>query len=239
MRNFDDIKITIFGDSILKGIVTDSGKLEKLENSAVSNIAKHFNLDIKNVSVYGQTLSRIYQKGLILDYINNLDTSKKNIAVLSVGGNDSDYNWQEVEKSPALPHKPKTTLDEFKNILTLVINQIKSAGAKVYVTTIPPVDSKRYFENVICKIADGNKILEFFNGDVNTIYRHQELFNNAIMQIAKKTCTGIIDIRTPFLKRLDFLNLMCNDGIHPNQNGHNLMATEIIKQIENKGDIYE
>ena len=77
MRNFDDIKITIFGDSILKGIVTDSGKLEKLENSAVSNIAKHFNLDIKNVSVSGQTLNRIYQKGLILDYINNLDTSKK------------------------------------------------------------------------------------------------------------------------------------------------------------------
>lgn len=239
MRNFDDIKITVFGDSIFKGIVTDSGKLQKLENSVVNNVAKHFNLDIKNVSVYGQTLGRIYQKGLILDYTNSLDTSKKNITVLSVGGNDSDYDWQEIEKSPTLPHKPKTTLDEFKNILTLVINQIKCAGAKVFVTTIPPVDSKRYFENVICKIADRNKILEFFNGDVNTIYRHQELFNDAIMQVAKKTCTGVIDIRTPFLSRLDFLSLMCNDGIHPNQNGHNLMTTAIIKQIEDKGDIYE
>ena len=172
-----------------------------------------------NRSVFGQSLKRITQRNQFDRYLSTIDTAERNVAVLELGGNDADFNWREVAESPMENHGPQTPLKEFSSLYKSTIEKLQSAGVKVIVCTIVPIDSKRFFDRVIGGIADKNKVLEFFNGDFNTIHRHQEMFNNEILKNAYSYGLPVIDLREKFLESNRFEELMCLDGIHPNQSG--------------------
>ncbi|MDD2227172.1 MAG: SGNH/GDSL hydrolase family protein [Clostridia bacterium] len=230
-----ELYITLIGDSIAKGIITKGSRLAKLQDSACSLIEKFLNCKIKNLSVFGQTLKRVAEKKIIETYINNLDLTKRNIVVFSIGGNDSDYNWQEVAENPTLNHYPKTKSDEFITLLKQMINKLKKKDVEVWITGLPPVNSERYFKNVISQVADGKEILKFYGGDVSNIQRHQELYNFLLYRTAVNTDCKFLDVRSHFLKKRDFLNSYCKDGVHPNEQGHKEIASEIIKQLIDYG----
>ncbi|MOA67209.1 hypothetical protein D3C78_1942860 [compost metagenome] len=42
-----------------------------------------------------------------------------------------------------------------------------------------------------------------------------------------------IDIRDDFMKTEDYRKYMCEDGIHPNEQGHELIADYFIRFIKN------
>jgi len=226
-----ELNITLIGDSIAKGIIINDTKLTKVQNSACSLIEQFLNCKIKNLSVFGQTLKRVAEKKIIETYITNLDSTMRNIVVFSIGGNDSDYDWQEVAKDPTLNHDPKTKSDEFITLLKQMINKLKKKGVDVWITGLPPVNSEKYFKNVISKVADGNAILKFYGGDITNIQRHQELYNFLLYKTAISTDCKFLDVRSHFLKKRDFLNSYCKDGAHPNEQGHKEIATEIINQL--------
>ena len=228
----ENLKVTIFGDSIPKGIATKNGKIEKLKNNVVSIVIEKLGIDAENISVYGQTLSRLVEKEYVDKYISKLNSNCTNIAIISLGGNDADYDWKTVASSPDVDHLSKTPLDKFELLLENTVKKLKVSGVDVILTTIPPVDSQRYFDNIICKIADGNAVLKFFKGDVQNIYRHQESYNYAIIRVAQKQNCKLFDIRSAFLQDRAFLSKLCEDGIHPNEQGHTVMAEEILKQLE-------
>lgn len=221
------MKITVFGDSIGKGITTDSGKIERLPLGAVELFENEYGVRVDNRSVYGQSLKRICQKGIIEKYINEMDKTVKNVVVLELGGNDADFNWRGVANSPQIDHKPQTPIREFSALYGNAVKALTEAGVKVVVCTIVPIDSKRFFNRVIGSLADKSRVLEFFKGDFNTIHRHQEMFNNEILKNAYKQGASVIDLRQKFLDTNDFEGLMCQDGIHPNGKGH----VEIFKAI--------
>ena len=225
-------KITILGDSISKGIFLENNQLKKMPNNAVSQVAKHYKLDINNISVYGQTLSRLNKKGFLDNYLKSLNKKDFNVAVLSLGGNDSDYDWKQVATAPTQPHLPKTPPKEFEALLNDTIQKLKKAKVKVFLTNIPPIDSKRYFQNVICRQADQQSVLKFLQGDIENIYRHQELYNSIITKCATKNQCHLFDIRTKLLSKVDYLDYMSDDGIHPNKTGQQKIAESVIDQIE-------
>ncbi|OLA10604.1 MAG: hypothetical protein BHW12_01870 [Coprobacillus sp. 28_7] len=68
MGNIKDKNITIFGDSISKGVSITDGKIVKVENNAVNLLEEHYGISINNKSVFGQTLKRVYDKKLIDEY---------------------------------------------------------------------------------------------------------------------------------------------------------------------------
>ena len=84
---------------------------------------------------------------------------------------------------------------------------------------------------MISRLADGDKVLEFFRGDTGTIYRHQEMFNNEIIKNSFFKGLNVIDLRQRFLNRNDFDSLMCNDGIHPNELGQREMFLAAQKYV--------
>lgn len=230
-----NLNITLIGDSIAKGITTENFKLSKLEKCASALIENYLNVKINNLSVYGQTIKRVQEKNLIENYIENLNPALRNIVVFSIGGNDSDYNWKEVAENPLIYHSPKTKEDEFVDVLNIMIKKLKQHNVDVWLTGLPPIHSERYFKNVICKIADGDKILKFYNGDITNIQRHQELYNFLNYKTAVKNDCKFLDIRSCFLLKRDFLDSFCIDGVHPNEQGHLEIATEIIKQLNEYG----
>ena len=222
-KTMAETSITVFGDSIGKGVYTDNGKIEIIKNNAVELLLNNYGLNITNQSVYGLSLKRFTDRKIIDTYIENLPKDKDNIAVFELGGNDADYDWKEVCKSPDLPHGSKTDIKEFGDDLKEIVKKLNKANVKMYFCTLIPVSSERYFTNVISKIADCKKVLDFFNGDINTIHRHQEVFNSEILKVAITNGIDIIDLRTQFLLSNSFEDLMCLDGIHPNEKGQYLI----------------
>ena len=93
-------KITVFGDSIGKGVFTDGGKIEVIKDNAVRLFEEWKGIEIDNRSGYGQSLKRLLDKGVIEKYIAGLDKSKRNIAVIELGGNDADFDWKAVADAP-------------------------------------------------------------------------------------------------------------------------------------------
>lgn len=70
-------KITVFGDSIPKGYTTKDNKIERLSISAVDIIEKHYGINIDNRSCYGQTLDKLYKRGIVDKYIEELNPGVK------------------------------------------------------------------------------------------------------------------------------------------------------------------
>ena len=57
------------------------------------------------------------------------------------------------------------------------------------------------------------------------------IMNNAVLKIAAAKNAMLIDIREAFLKTRDYMNLLCEDGIHPNEAGHALISDVIMKAL--------
>ena len=72
-------------------------------------------------------------------------------------------------------------------------------------------------------------VVKWLGGDINIITRWHETYNRALFEISSSTNTPIIDITTPFENYDgDIMSLMCSDGIHPNAQGHELIADSIV-----------
>ncbi len=226
--------ITVFGDSISKGLYLKGDRINRLEINAVQLVMDKYGIDIDNKSAFGQSLQRIYNKKVIEKYLAEIDYSRHNIAVLSLGGNDADYNWTEVAKNPTAIHDSKTPLFFFGKWLDETIRMLQSNGVHVVITSLPPVNSQRYFDNVIARHCDREAVLRFLHDDVSNISRHQECFSNLLMQRALFHGCGFVDLRTAFLMKNDFLNFLCMDGIHPNERGQALIARTMFNHIESR-----
>lgn len=217
--DFVNKRITVFGDSIGKGITTDGGRIEVLPTYAIKLFENEYGVKIENLSAFGNSLKRFCERGKIDKYIASLDKTVKNVVVLELGGNDADFDWKAVADAPNENHYPKTKIEEFSLAYAKLLKDLSSAGVETVVCTIVPISSERYFDNVICKLTDGEKVLEYFRGDVNTIHRHQEMFNNEILKNAFSSGAEVIDLRREFLNTNEFESLICKDGIHPNVTG--------------------
>ena len=119
-----DLRITVFGDSIGKGIVTDSGKIEIIKDCAVGLFEGGYGVKVDNRSAYGQSLKRLAQKGIIDRFLQTLDRSQKNAVVLELGGNDADFDWKKVGLCPSEDHSPNTGLKEFATLYAEIVNKL-------------------------------------------------------------------------------------------------------------------
>lgn len=219
---------TVLGDSIPKGIICKNNKLSFAKNNAINLVENYYNISVTNKSIYGQTLKRLYEKQIIEDVISSLDSNNDNYVIFSIGGNDADYNWAEVVNSHGKTN-PNTPFLQFKKLYEKCILKLKSNGIKVILTTMLPISANRYFDYVISKKADKQKVLNFLKMDLTNINRQHERYNMAILEIAQKTGCKVLDVRSEFLLDKNYLNLLCADGIHPNEKGYVKLARSIVK----------
>ena len=59
------------------------------------------------------------------------------------------------------------------------------------------------------------------------LFRWQSYYNDIVMEIAAEEKCPVIDLRNAFLQTDDYKSLLCEDGIHPNQAGHDLIVRTI------------
>ena len=153
--------------------------------------------------------------------------------LLEYGGNDSDYNWQEIAEAPEKEHFPRTRLEVFEQVYERVINKIKEMGAIPLVLSLPPMDAERYFAFFSQKWEEGFRanVMRWLGGSTNTIMSGHELYNLATMRIAQRTGAQWIDVTSGLLKGHNFRAYLCDDGIHPNERGQRMIAEAVLQSL--------
>lgn len=213
-------KIFILGDSISKGIIFDDikSKYSLCADSCIQKLLSLYPEYIKCKTRFGATIKYAY------DYINeNLTSISQDYIFMEYGGNDCDFKWNEIAADPYKDHKPNTPLSEYSDAMEQIIQKATNAKKKIILSTIPPIDSQRYFNFFTQNDKEkGDRILIWLK-EVENISRWQESYNNVIWKNAMKYKCQVADIRSPFLQTMNYLDYICADGIHPNQRGQELI----------------
>ncbi|WP_271002467.1 SGNH/GDSL hydrolase family protein [Listeria seeligeri] len=219
--------VGIWGDSIMKGVLfnPEKNRYTLLKNNCIKRASEKLGITFQNHSTMGRTITKgheILTKDLAKDASNDS-------AIIEFGGNDCDFNWAEVSENPEAPHIPGTPIDIFETQLREMIARLKNLDIQPILMTLPPLHAKRYFDFITRSGLNKENILAFLGGDVQMIYRWQERYSNTISKIAGETGSHLIDIRDSFLAEFHYEDLLCIDGIHPNEAGHIKMSRKFVQ----------
>ena len=164
--------------------------------------------------------------------VTKFDKYDPDIVVIEFGGNDCDFLWDDIAQDPSLDHIPKTPLDIFEKNIRAMIDFVVARGKKPVLTTLPPLYADHYFKWFTNNDREkGLRVLKWLK-DVWHIYWWHERYSNCVQYIAEERSVNCIDVRRAFLKRKDFNEYVCLDGIHPNRAGHKLIFEEVLNYIK-------
>lgn len=219
--------VCLFGDSVAKGVIYDQTKKRYtyLKNSFASLFSKLENIPVVNYAKFGCTVT----KAIPIVEKHSDDLKQFGYTALEFGGNDCDFNWAKVSENPYKKHLPNVPLNEFEENYKKIINNVRKSGSKPVLLSLPPIHAERFFA-WITKGLNAENILKFL-GDVGKIYRWHELYNYAVCKLSKEENVPLVDIRHEFLLRDNFGELICEDGMHPSEKGHELINEMISKSI--------
>jgi lysophospholipase L1-like esterase len=216
-------KISVYGDSILKGAVTgtSSGHLfDIIENDSLSLAQKKLGFSLNNQSVFGNIITKGIRK-LKKDLEKN---STGDLAIIESGGNDCDYDWNVVCENPSEKILPRVPLENFLATIGEMVDLCRENRITPLLMTMPPLVADRWFAH-ICRGYDAEKVRAFVGeGDGEVLYRNHEFYNANLLEFCLKKNVQFVDMRKKFLGSENFRSLMCQDGIHPNESGYVFMS---------------
>ena len=216
----------IFGDSIGRGVMYDPNKDSyDTYRGFVSMLEKRWGIRSLNFTRFGQTVS----KGLKMLERKLESIRACDFVFIEFGGNDSDYDWKAIASDPDASYSPKTPLAEFVSVYKKLIATVKEAGLTPIVLNLPPIEHDMYFDRVRHG-CNGDNILKWLKGDKTQISRGHGRYNEEINSICRESNVRMIDIRSAFEGR-DLTELVCPDGIHPNEKGHELIYEKILSEF--------
>ncbi|MGZ9583508.1 SGNH/GDSL hydrolase family protein [Paenibacillus marinisediminis] len=229
MDKKDCYNIVLFGDSIAKGVIydQDKGKYSVLKNSFAQLVQQRFKGIIHNAGRFGSVITK-GQATLERDVLNK----RPDIVVLEFGGNDCDFNWDAIAQNPGGEYTPNTTLNQFISTLQEMVQKVREEGIVPVLMTLPPLDADKYFKWISKNDEASERNILSWLGTVNRIYWWHERYNSAIMQVAQEMKVKWIDVRGAFLSTNDYRQFICEDGIHPNEQGHQLIADKLLHDME-------
>ena len=218
--------VSIFGDSLAKGIVYDEGRGRYviLRENAVRRLEGVLPCPVENLSVMGYTV----RQGEALLTPETLRAG--GVAVIEYGGNDCDMPWKDIAERPEGEYDANTPLDAFRKMMGNLARRVRAAGMKPLFIVPPPLDAERYFAWVT-RGLNAQNVLGWL-GDVQHIYRWHERYALAVCDIARETRSRVIDLRDAFLSKRCPADYLCVDGIHPNERGHALIYDAVMDYLQ-------
>lgn len=213
------MNITVYGDSILKGVVLEDGKY-RINRQWERQLAAEHGLVIRNKAHFGSTIGKAL--ALIRKDCEG-DCGAGEPVVLEFGGNDCDYDWAAIAGDPDGVYACKTPPEEFVTQYREALRLIRESGRRPVLLTLPPIHSVRYLD-FICRDGLSRENILRWLGDVEAIHRWQAKYSDMVGRIAAEERLRVIDLRRVFLKDAHSPEeLLCVDGIHPSRLGQGLI----------------
>ncbi|NUN70725.1 MAG: SGNH/GDSL hydrolase family protein [Bacteroidetes bacterium] len=221
--------IVVFGDSISRGVIYDEEKKRHslLLESFTNLVKERLSGVVFNAAKFGSTLVEGLQR-LQSDVLQR----KPDIVLIEFGGNDCDFEWDAIAEDPAKEYSPKTERKTFYEQLTELVAKLNGMNIIPVLVSLPPLDAEKYFRWVSRSSDQAQQNILKYIGNISRIYSWHEQYNAAILRVAEETKTRLIDIRSSFLQAEDYTKLICLDGIHPNKEGHRIIAEKILNYIQ-------
>lgn len=191
----NEFKYMVSGDSISKGVIYDEtkNKYVVLEDNYVSLLQKKLRGAIHNTARFGNTLV----KGLT-NLKKDVLKDRPNFVLIEYGGNDCDFNWNEIAEQPDAEHSPKTDFSMFEKMLTEAIQFVRSQQITPILMSLPPLNADKYFKWVSRNDPEAEQNIMKWLGSVTKIYWWQERYNSTILKVSELTKTKYIDVRGRF-----------------------------------------
>ncbi|MBS7264232.1 MAG: SGNH/GDSL hydrolase family protein [Eubacteriales bacterium] len=222
----ENLNFCIFGDSVGKGVVlSDTGRYAS-GSPDINSLTGRDDITLKNYSRFGF----VTEKTLWLIEKCGDEIASSDAVFIEVGGNDCDFDWQSISETPDEEHLCKTPPALFEKIYTELLKKAKAFGKKVFALNLPPIVAARYFKNISQRAGVCAENVLKWLGSVETIYRYQEMYSIMVEKIARAVDVALIDIRSAFLSDHHYENFICEDGIHPNSKGYELIYKSVIEQ---------
>lgn len=229
-------KFGVWGDSVLKGVILDEvrGTYRLLKKNCVQMVEQTLNIQITNRTRFGCTVDKGYEH-LKKSLESGLDCD---VVLLEYGGNDCDFDWAAVAADPLAIHRPHTPQPQFVETLQAMVRLLQEHEIRPVLMSLPPISGTRYLDYIVSRGPDRARLLQFL-GDAQQIYRYHEWYSLSITHLAVRLACLYVPVREAFLAQRHSDELICLDGIHPNEAGHRLMQqvfTGFSEQFLNSHD---
>lgn len=210
--------IALWGDSIGRGIDFDEvrGRYAVLKQTFYRLLEERGIISIDNHAKFGATVT----EGLH-DFEATQGIESEYVAI-EYGGNDCNLAWEKAAAEPLGNHEANTPLPLFENTLRRFVQAVRDRGLRPLLVTPPPLHAQR-FVAWVSQGLDMANILKYL-GDEQHVYRWQERYALAVHRVAAAMACPLFDLRDLFLASADFPALYGVDGMHPNSQGHALIA---------------
>jgi len=222
-------RIVALGDSITKGVIYDGESYKIIPDGFVNQCAEDMQVEIDNYSRIGCTIARGSQ--IAEQHADAI--AKSDVTLVEFGGNDFDFCWTDIASAPQDNHYPMTELPTFRQIYRDLIARIRQLGSKPMLMSLPVIDYQRFYNFVTRNMGDKDRqnVLSWLGGREERIRTYHDMYSLAVYEIAYQERVPVLDITSPFLTNRDYLPYLCMDGIHPSQQGHNLIAASVENQL--------
>ena len=213
------MNVTVYGDSILKGVLLENGKYV-VDHTWEDKLTKRFGIRLTNRSRFGVTLPKAMAR---IERDSAAPCEGEEYALLEFGGNDCDFDWAAISDAPESEHECKTPPALFLDCYRRAIRLLRAAGRTPVLATLPPINSELYL-SFLCRGGLSRQNIVRWLGDVERIYRWQESYSTMAERLAREEATPLVDLRRPFLQDArPPAQLLCADGIHPSRLGQGLL----------------
>lgn len=228
--------VCAFGDSVMKGIVIDEKnspvggvKYKISDKGFAARCGSVLNIEVDNFARFGGVVSQGLK--LIGRYVERIKES--DFVLFEYGGNDCDYNWSAIAENPYAVHVPNTPIPQFVSCYSALIDIAREAGGYPVLLSLPVLDPNRFFKHVT-RGLNAENVLQWLGGSVLAIDRWHSRYNMEIFRLGSEKDVPVIDITSVFLEKKDYSDYICDDGIHPNERGHELIASAIMDYVNKK-----
>lgn len=222
-----------FGDSVMKGIVIDkensptgSIKYKISDNGFASRCRRNLGIEVENFARFGSTVAHAMK--FVKRYSDNI--AQSDYVLFEYGGNDCNFDWAAISAAPDSIHYPTVPIPRFVEQYCQIIDEVRKLGAKPVMLSLPILDPEKFFRH-LSKGLNGNNILRWLNGSIMNLDRWHERYNMEIFRIGTLKRVPVIDITSVFLERRNHADYLCDDGIHPNEEGHELIENAIMDYL--------
>lgn len=220
--------ITVYGDSILKGVRYENGQFLVFPFWE-ERLSQYLGAIIRNRSHFGFTIRHALRS---IRRCADKPIKEKELTILEMGGNDCDYDWGAISAAPDARHLCKTPPEIFVSNYREAITLLRDSGRIPVMATLPPIHSERYLD-YICRDGLSRERILYWLGRVETIFNWQKTYSCLVCQLAREERVPLIDIRSAFSKSgIPLEELLSADGIHPSDKGQELIYEALESQAD-------
>ena len=177
------MKLVVFGDSILKGVVTIPGSknlFDVTENDSLTLAQKKLGFELDNRSIYGNITS----KGLVKLQKFFEKGGQADFCIIEFGSNDCDYDWGTLVQ--------KVPLADYLENLKQMVELCRANKVTPLMMGLIPYVCDDWFK-VIVKGHDEAAILDFLGGRPEKLGENQLVYKNAQKDFAENNNVQFFD----------------------------------------------